>query len=165
MSDAFELKLTGIEAVARYLKRVDVKTRARIIKPALRRELRPLATEMRRTVPVRFGLLKRAIGIMMKSFRGGRIVWSRTGPRGGSRFAGAFIIGGRAVDGVIEGGRKVKADPRRYAHLVESDTKNTTAQPFMEPAFDTVGPQVVRRFSSSVGKQIERLAAKENKKP
>ena len=160
-----EMDITGFEDVARYLDKIDVKTRTRIIQPALRRELRPIVTEERATVPVRFGLLKRSLGIKMKRFRGGRILWSRVGPRGGSRFAGAFVIGGRVADGIIEGGRRVNADPRRYAHLVEFKTANTSAKPFAEPAFKKKGPGVVRNFSGSVGKQIQRLAEKEARKP
>lgn len=159
------VELEGIDKVIDYIESIPVQTRARIVQPALRKELRPIVTEMRATVSVRHGILKRSLGIKMKRFRGGRIIWSRVGPRGGSRFAGAFIIGGRAVDGVIEGGQKVKADPRRYAHLVESKTTHSSAQPFMLPAFNAKGPGVVRRFSASVGKQIEKFAAKENRKP
>ena len=94
MADGVDLTVSGIDDVARYFNRIEVKTRAKLIAPALRKMQRPVVTAMRAKVPVRFGFLKRSLGIKQKRFRGGRVVWSRIAPRTGFRFRGEFIVNG-----------------------------------------------------------------------
>lgn len=156
MADGVEITLSGLDEVFRYLDRVKVKTRSKIIGPAVRKMLRPLVTSMRARVPVRFGFLKRSLGIKQKRFRGGRVVWSRIAPRTGFRFRGEFIVNGR----------QVKADPVKYAHLVEfgNPSHGMPAQSFSRSTFNTQMPAAVRNFGREVQNQIERLAAREAKR-
>jgi len=156
MADGVEMFLSGFEEVGRYLDRVDVKTRDKVIVPALRKAQRALVTAMRQKVPTRFGLLKRSLGVVVKRFRGGRVVWSRAAPRTGPRYRGEFIADGK----------RVVADPVRYAHLVEFGYPSIglPVQSFSRNTFRNEAPGEVNRFGRRVQTAIEKIAAKEAKR-
>jgi len=48
----------------------------------------------------------------------------------------------------------------RHGHLVEWGTKGTPAHPFMRPAMDAHGQEVIRNFGRILGREIEKEAAK-----
>ena len=167
-----------IEALDAYTD--DIKKKA--VRSALRVETRPFVRAIRANLSdnIRFGLLKRSIGVKFKNYRRGAVQYVAIGPRTGFRFAGAFLVGNRAVVG----------DPANYAHLVEYDTQphaigkgaqvgggtrsgaarrrvvrggmhpGTTGIGFMRKAFDVHGRGVTNAVVRRIASEAERIAQK-----
>ena len=115
-----DMKLTGAKELIQTLDRLPRAMQRRVVRPAVRSALSPINKAAKRKAPTDEKLLKKSIGVKVKSFARAAIIWGAVGVRKGFR---------QVIDGKPR-------DPRRYAHLVEFGTERAAAHPFMRPAYD-----------------------------
>lgn len=137
-------KLEGLQQFAGALAALDDRTRRRVLQPAVRAGAQVVLAAVRKTCPVevgtdelsraRAGLLKKSLGKVVRSYRGGDTVAGVVGPQTGfKRVVGTRRRGPNA-------GRPVTYDPARTAHLVElghGGPHPAPAHPFLAPAVAT----------------------------
>ena len=117
MAAGITVKLSGDKNLLKLLKKMTGSAQQRMIKPAITASLRPMRDAARNGAPFESRALKDSIGTKVINYR--NAVVGLVGPRSGFK---------REFKGEI---RK----PHKYLHLVEFGTKNTSAKPFMRPAF------------------------------
>ncbi len=100
--------ITGLDALARRIERLPVKTEKKFIRKALRDAAKPVLARARAGAPKETGLLRRSLGLKGQAFNGGYIVM--VGPR-------------KKTEGVGPDGRR--RIPWRYAHMQEFKSYST----------------------------------------
>ncbi len=120
MPSAIPFTLQGDKALMRTLDRLPAAMQRRVVRPGVRAALSPINKAAKRKAPKETGLLKKSIGVKMKSFNRTGVIWGAVGVRKGFR---------KVIDGKPR-------DPRRYAHLAEFGTETVPARSFMRGAFD-----------------------------
>lgn len=105
------------------LRAMDRAARVKAIRPAVTAAAKPMEAAMRLHAPYRTGALKRSIDTKVKTYKNAVVA----------------IIGPRwdqiEVQTYVKSGKVKRVQPGRYAHLVESGTIRSKANPFAERAF------------------------------
>lgn len=166
-ANTINLKLIGVKELEDKLKGLGPKVAKRILRGAVQSGANPIVKAARAKVPVRFGLLKKCLGVKTKTYKNGTVA-SIIGPRWGFR---------QTVDGQPQ-------DPGNYAHLVEFGTAahmihaypgkvlkvgdkgfayfvrnpGTKAHPFLRPAMDENKFTAIVNIRERLAKGIEREA-------
>ena len=147
MAFAFKGELTGLDDVFRSFRGIKRNVRTRILRRAVSKAARLILKDAKARVATRTGLLKKSLGIKVKTYRQSGVVVAIIGPRTG------FKRHVTLPDGTIE-----VENPTVIAHLVEKGRQavfiktakilsNGTiffgtkvaavpARPFLRPAFD-----------------------------
>jgi len=103
------------------------------------------------------GLLIKSLGVTVRKGKSGKergIYTARIGPRTGfSRTIGVRKSGKNK-------GKPIKQDPSKYGHLVELGTSHSAAKPFIRPAVDSAGSDVVSAMAAGYEKGLTRAIAK-----
>jgi HK97 gp10 family phage protein len=108
MPYSISVKLEGLEGVLKRLGRLKKQTtRSKILRKAINAAARPVLKAARGLVPVQSGLLKKSLGMKVKTYRKSGTVIAIIGPRTGFKRE------------VTVGGQKQLRNPTKYAHLVE----------------------------------------------
>jgi len=98
-----ELKLTGADDLNRAIAKLPDRLSKNAAFEALVISLQPMVKAVRENAPKRQGNLKVSIGVRLRRYRGGRVLYG--------------VIGARLMDFPLGHGKK--ASPYRYIHLVE----------------------------------------------
>ncbi len=148
-----------------------LRTLAAIDKKAARKALRRAVTLAARLVredakarlsaqgAVRTGLLRKSLGVKLKSNFPKGYVYGVVGPRRGFKREIGQMIEANAIRSLERRGARIDrkpvyADPVRYAHLVEYGTKHSQAKPFMRPALDENKTRVIDLMTSVIREAI-----------
>ena len=134
------------ELLARFLALSEA-VRRRILRVAGRKAMVPVNKRAKQLCPREMGLLKKSIGIKVKTYPTTGTVWVGVGPRIGAQFEGVGPDGKKRV-------------PVRYAHLVERGTRHSPAQPFMRPAMDEKRNEINAILKREVWREIVKAAKK-----
>lgn len=136
------VEITGLDDLQKGLKAIGKKMREKIGNEAVVTAMTPvvdlaqrLAGKSRET-----GALQESIGMKVKPYRRGNVIFGIVGPRKGFNKPDPSGKGFR--------------DPRKYAHLVEFGTKHASAKPFMRPAFHATKGRVVQQLGAVIGTQV-----------
>jgi len=134
---AKNVNVSGLKELNRTLEQLPRKLQDQAVKNAMAAGARKIRDEAKNLVPVRTGTLKE------------NIVVSRTVKKGGKRrsLKGSVVIG-------------IKDEARFYAHLIEFGTSQTSAQPFLRPAFDAKHDEALQVIGKKIGDQVEKKARK-----
>ncbi len=138
-----------VRQVTRVLKKLGPSSQRRVLRPAIRKGTREIATVMKKKAhEIRdTGALQKSIGINIKSYTRANLVIGWAGPRSDYQPGGP-------------GTRK----PALYAHLVEFGTVHSAPNPFIRPTIDQATPEVtailVREVRANMKKELLRLKAK-----
>lgn len=97
------LRLSGNRELESKLFAIEQKMRTKIVASCVRKAAKPKLSAMKSSVPVETGLLKKSLGLRVKTYRNSKVTVAAIGPRHGHK----------------SGGR----NPVKYAHLVEGGTK------------------------------------------
>ena len=100
----FEIRVIGERELRKKFAHLAGATQRKIVRPAMARAIVPVNKAAKRNAPVETGLLKKSLGIKLKTYGRRGIVWACVGPRYG--FAGV------GPDGRLR-------DPVKYAERVE----------------------------------------------
>jgi len=103
------------------------------------------------------GLLIKSLGVTVRKGKSGKergIYTARIGPRTGF----GKTIGVRKSG--KDAGKPIRQDPVKYAHLVERGTSQSGAKPFIRPAVDAAGSDVVSAMAAGYEKGLTRAIAK-----
>jgi len=108
------------------------------------------------------GQLHKSIGLTVRRVRRkGQYVnryTARVGPR--SKFA---IVMGSYTKGKKKG-QPIRRDPRNYAHLIEYGTSKMAARPFIRPALDSAGDQIIaglqKGYEIGLAKVIKKIRSR-----
>lgn len=145
---SIRMELTGVKELVAELDKLERKMRNKGIRRAVTAGARPLRTAYRARVPVRYGALRKAIDLKVKSHRGGRRIIA--------------IVGARADYKIMvtdRFGNPRSVEPNRYAHLVEFGSKAHRARlgrvEFDHPG--TRGTGALRGALYQAGPEIERV--------
>ena len=151
--------LIGDRELIEAMGRLTVSIRNKILGPILREAGRTLAVAI--APPVETGLLKASIGFgKLRTYTD--TVYVAVGPRRGFRKAtrvnalGRRVAYGKNLPPDIKGPNI--RNPVHYAHLVERGTKFAAAQPFMAPAFESVGPSILATAEAQLRAAIQQQA-------
>ena len=120
---------------------------------------KPIIKEMRKRAPVRFGYLKKSLGVRVKSYA-----------KDGNKTA---VIGARSktYKKTTKGGKVININPANYSHLVEFGTSRhsyrsifkkahpgATPKPFMRPAWSASTPAARREMVNKATQLFEKYA-------
>ena len=170
-TNVINLKLVGFKELEERLVGLGPKVAKRLLASAINSAAKPILEGARAGLTVRFGWLKRSLGVKLKTYKrtDSSTAVAVIGPRRGFR----QIINGKPID------------PANYAHLVEYGTAphlikprlgtikigpafirgavhhpGAKKLPFLRPAFDTRKNESLEILKQKLGKGIEREAAK-----
>ena len=132
----FNFEIKGGKELDRALKQIGPKFEKRIAKGAVRAGANVIAKEARLNVPKDSGTLKKSIKVVARSKR----------------------VGDAVASVVTRSGKKFKGMNAWYAPMIEFGTKFRAATPFLRPAMDTKGSEVIRAMSDYIQKRIRKLA-------
>lgn len=144
------MKLTGTKEIAKALGKLPKELQRSAESAVLREGAKPIAKAAKSRVPVASGLLKKSIGSRVRTIKGETS--ARIGPRTGMKQT------------VTRNGRQVISDPNKYSHLVEFGTSKTAAQPFIRPAVDSAGGEVIEAMAKGYEKHLTKVVAKLRRK-
>lgn len=155
-SDGLQVRLEGIDELARVMDQLPKKIRQKAVRGALREAGKVIQSAARLAAPVlqaptatrKPGTVKRAISVRASKFarqKGMEGVFVSVRPLRGARTKRL----GRA-------GAKNPNDPY-YWHFLEFGTRKMSARPFMRPAANSKGAAAIQKFMQSVVPQIEKL--------
>lgn len=116
-----QFQLVGDKALIKKLQYLSDKAAKKVMLPAIRKGLKPIKAEAKKRVPVKSGLLKKAISASARS------------TRDGDKVTGKVYVNPK-VQGVDAKGKKHK--PYKIAHIIEFGSVKTPAIPFLRPALD-----------------------------
>lgn len=138
-------KLNGLDGLVKELSKLGQKTKNQMLRPAVRAGASILNKEMKKQAPKLRGLLKRSIGIKMKTYKNGTV---------------AAILGARrgykVKIGTNQKGQALYADPARYLHLVELGTSHSSPNPFMRRSIDATKKAVELTMAQKIREGLER---------
>lgn len=165
------IRLYGDTALMRKLKTLEPRVFAKVVFHANKRAMGPVLKMARAKVAVRFGILKKSLGIKTKKYPKKGLIFTVVGPRAGFKQpAGTEVKKKSRRDSgriVSRGTKKLtrNVDPRFYAHLVEGGhkTKGGTivpGRPFLRPAFEQIKPGMIARYKADLAAGIVREAKK-----
>lgn len=153
-----EAELRGAAEMFRALYKLNDKMRAKVTSAAIRKGVRPIINDARSRVPRESGLLRKSIGYVVRTYRGGETTIG--------------VIGGTSnVSGNVEvAGRTMFRWPVKYAHLVEHGTRphaqprnrrysrsghpGSTAKPFLEPAFESKHSEALQAMADEISRRL-----------
>ena len=136
---------TGGKELHRALLAMSTKETKRVGRAALRKAAKPILDAARANVPVDQGRLKRALRLRVDTLRNNRSVMS------------AMIDVRKTAPRI---GRASSTMPKVYGQFVEYGTNDTRPQPFMRPAWDSLGSETaLDRIGRELGEGLERAAA------
>lgn len=129
MAIDIKVELLGDKEIDRMLAGWKPAARRRIVRPGISKSSRYVSRMARSMAPVRSGLLRKSIGVVVRTYPSGNVV-GVVGPRHGfkrpvSSSKGRKTIITKRNVGLFEGGtnRIVLQNPVKYAHLVEGGTQ------------------------------------------
>lgn len=158
MNQMPSIKLDGVHHIARELARLPVEIRKTAETAALRAGGKPILDAARGNCPVGDrGLLKKSLGLTVKKNRSGQLKGEYT-LRVGARTGFAEVSGTRTKG--KNAGKTIRHDPAKYAHLVELGTSKSAAKPFIRPAIDSAGSQVIDAMAKGYARGLERAVQK-----
>ena len=163
------VQLEGFDEIQRMLKQLPETVRGdRVIGQALGAAMRPAVKAAKGKAPVDMGLLKKTLmQKLLKKRKGGEY---RTVTMGPDRDAATYTSGGKKVPvplyamvvefgwsdtGVSPSGRRQKDWTMRGR-----GSRSRPARPFLRPALHAQEPHVLHNMAKSIGKKIEKEAAK-----
>jgi len=138
------MKLTGIKEMNRALSRLPDEMKRSGETAVLRAGAKPILKSAKGRVAIESGLLKKSLGTNVKKVRGQTT--ARIGARKGR---------GKEVE---RDGVTVFSDPTKYSHLVEYGTSHSSAKPFMRPAAESAGNEIVAAMAEGYEKYLHRAA-------
>ncbi len=133
------VKIEGLEALKKELKKLGEKKAKNIIVSALNSGAREIANKAKTNVPRDTGDLKKSIGVS-----------KRRTPKTFVRFS----VGPRPNLIVTEKKKKRTINKGNYALNVEYGTQFQQAQPFMRNTFDQLGRNVTEAITKQIAKRI-----------
>jgi HK97 gp10 family phage protein len=143
-------KLEGGKELERRLKKLGDKVHRRVTRQAVNAAATPVVKAAKANAPKQSGLLKKAMGKKVATFKKTQAV--------------AAIVGAKkSVQGEVDGKPR---KPSRYAHLVEKGHINehgehVPAQPFLRPALEQTGEQAMSVMQTKFAAGIEKEAKKQ----
>ncbi len=126
----------GFENLSKTFDELSAKLQRAALRKTVSKSARPVRKEMRRLVSKDTRATQKGIGISVSVKSAGNVEAS---------------IGVR---------RKAKGSPASTVHILEKGSKNQPARPFMRPALDNKKGEVVKIFTSELGGEIAKVAAK-----
>lgn len=146
-----EVQFTGLEEVLDYLTKLKASVAQSVIRQAVRYGATPILQVARSEARVESGLLRKSLGVKVKSYSNGSVI-AVIGPRKGFRQE-VGIVGGRAVRGkraMNKARRTLVRNPVKYAHLVELGTKRSRKFPFLRPAWTNAKGLALERIKEKI---------------
>lgn len=137
-------------ALDRVIKELGTKAALRILDRASRDVLRPMLSAARARVSVRYGVLKKSLGIKTKKYRRSGTIVTALGPRSGFKVP---VVDRRT-------GKTKLVNPQMYSHLVERGTQHSPPQPFLRPAWDGGKASAMKVYAQRILKGFDREAKK-----
>src|SRR5262249_25938573 len=111
MPFTIKARVAGVDALVRSLQEFGRGVRNRVLRKALKKGARLIIQQARQLVPMQTGLLKKSLGVVMRTYKRSGAVVAIIGPR--EDFKTTATMGGRSFN----------IDPAYYAHLVERGRK------------------------------------------
>ena len=150
MRNSTHIELKGVRDVMRALERLPDDLQRSAENSVLRAGAKPILKAAKLRTPQESGLLYESLGINVRKVRGQRT--ARVGARNGR---------GRRV---MRNGRMVYSDPAKYSHLVEYGTSHSPARPFIRPAVESAGREVVGAMADGYRRHLTRAAKRLRKR-
>jgi HK97 gp10 family phage protein len=163
-------RVAGVEELVKSLDELGRTVRNRILRKALGKGSRIIVQRARQLVQTQTGLLKKSLGVVMRTYRSSGVVLAAIGPRTGFKQTATV------------GGVQVVQNPAKYAHLVELGRRGVAirskkvlygggrfwgkrvspafAHPFLRQALDGTRDQVSATVADTISAEIEKEAAK-----
>ena len=145
-----KVQLQGLQQLINHLNTLKRALRSKILRKAVGKAVQPIMKDAKARVPVRHGLLKKAMGFRVRTLRKNGVVVGIVGPR----------TGFRTQVGVDRNGKPIYGNPTRYAHLVEYGTVRAAAKPFLRPAWSAGRNQAAVTLARVAAEELEKEAAK-----
>lgn len=179
MADGFVVRLEGIDKLRAALAEASATIRKKAVRGALREAGKVIQAAARAAAPVlavptdtrASGTVRKAIAVRASRFarqQGDEGVFINVRPAKGAKYkaTGHKLLGvkwkTRQLVRVSQRGANSPTDPF-YWRFLEFGTRKMAARPFLRPAAETKGQEVVAKFMASVIPQIEKLNAKVGK--
>lgn len=157
------VKITGIREIRKALEALPKELQRTTEMVALRAGAKPILNAARTNAKSSevTGQLIKSLGINVRKGKSGKtrgIYTARIGARRGFR-----VLKGIRTKGKNKG-KPYFQDPSKYDHLVELGTSRTAAKPFIRPAVDSTGSQVLGEIAKGYEKGLSRAVTRMKKK-
>lgn len=145
------LQLTGMRELQQALNRLPKELQRTVEASALRAGMAPVRKSARANLgrSKDSGLLQKSLGLTVKKSKNGQLT-ARVGPRSG--FTQTVTRKGRT--------KPQKANPVKYAHLIEYGTSRAPAQPFIRPAVESNSGQIIDEMAKGYDKGLDKAVRK-----
>ena len=128
MTIEIKVEMLGVDNIDRMLRGWSPAARRRIVRPGISKASRHVSRSARAKAPAESGLLRKSIGVVVRTYPNGNVV-GVVGPRHGFKKAigrigsKSRVITKRNVGQVSEAHKVQLRNPVKYAHLVEGGTQ------------------------------------------
>jgi len=155
MSIGVQIDQVSLDKLKRTMTTLDDKMLMKVVTPAMRAAARPVTLAARAKAPVRTRLLRKSIGVRVKTYRKNKTAWVGVGPRKGFKTQIGTVSRGP------NRGQPIYANPTQYAHLIERGTSRVQARPFLRPAIQSTTSQQLGKFTAKARAQFGKLKIRE----
>ncbi len=158
--------IEGLPAVLKRLKGIEEKVKKKATKAAVHQGGKVVLAEAKSRVRRVSGLLYKAMGQKVKTFRGNGVSVSIIGPR-----AGFKVIRDKQTGKIVgrvqtkfsrlvgtKNGKPVYENPTQYSHLVEKGTRRSRAFPFLAVALESKKDAATQAMANVLSNAIEDAA-------
>lgn len=145
------IKLDGMKELQRAIERLPKELQRTVEASALRAGMGPVRKAARANLNKSkdSGLLQKSLGLTVRKTRRGQLT-ARVGARSG--FTQMVTRKGSS--------KPIKANPTKYAHLVEYGTSKSAAKPFIRPAIDSSEGQIIAEMAKGYDKGMTKVVKK-----
>jgi HK97 gp10 family phage protein len=139
------VSVTGIRELTAAVQEFGDKVKRKAMRQATRAACKVVLASARQKVRVRTKLLRKSLGVKIKSYRNDGNIVGMVGPR----------VGFKTATGVGKNGKVIYENPTQIAHLVEKGTNRAKAYPFLRPALDENVQLVMTIYGNVLKNAIE----------
>jgi len=164
MRDGIKFDQASIKGVLNAIEKLPKELQRSAEKAVLRSGGKPILSAVRGNlsgspVKVRTGTLKKSMGLTVRASKSGWVE-ARVGTRDGSKSKYPKGTTGRRTKG--RKGKPIYAE--EVAWYMEQGTSKMPAKPFIRPALDSSGSEVIAAMTSGIDKHLTKVAARLAKK-
>ncbi len=150
-----EIKVTGIEPVARAIERLPEEVRRKIMSKAMKdavQTIQEAAKNRARVGPPGWGVLREAIITQVR--RNGTVFMGKVGVDSSVNIPVGTFTRGRRV------GQEKTERPSRIAHLLEFGSSHAAPYPFLRPALDAQAKNALARLMANLNEALDAYVEK-----
>lgn len=155
-----DVKINGMDDLLKALERFPARFQKNVVKGAVRAGASGISKEAKKNVHVKYGALKKSIGLTQRKTRSKTMIGFAISPRKD------ILVKALVEQGLIKkwsvskntGFRSSNYD--NYGGYVEVGNSHMPAYPYLRPAYENMGPESIRLAREYMAKRMDKEIAK-----